>query len=306
MKTDYLSLGVELEQWQELASVYVLAESAGFARESLSLYRNAAQDSSVEQEFLRAAMLAVAGLLGQRLVGTSDAAALPDNIALWHRQGDCRAGSGLAIRLQDAPLDTRITGELKDNMLRPARFLQPKEGLRHIPIGFDAERHLLIRLGERPDEVAVLAELQRVRLPAHDRAAGPLFIFLGNAAGRSAGQDAERGNALIAFRVEDAEANARLAGLNLLRRRIARFHGVCLRLWLVGVGGFFGGRLRSRGSPGSGGPARAGSSRPAAAIGRAALSTTMVRPSSRGSMKRRRTPSASTRMNEGEAAMRRP
>jgi hypothetical protein len=51
---------IELEQWQELASVYLLAGSAGFARESLSLYRKAAQDSSVEQEFLRAAMLAVA------------------------------------------------------------------------------------------------------------------------------------------------------------------------------------------------------------------------------------------------------
>jgi hypothetical protein len=51
---------VELEQWQELAAVYLVAESAGFARESLSLYRKAAQDSSVEQEFLRATMLAVA------------------------------------------------------------------------------------------------------------------------------------------------------------------------------------------------------------------------------------------------------
>lgn len=51
---------IELAQWQELASVYLLAESAGFARESLSLYRKAAQDSSVEQEFLRATMLAVA------------------------------------------------------------------------------------------------------------------------------------------------------------------------------------------------------------------------------------------------------
>ena len=38
----------------------VLAESGGFARENLSLYRNAAQDSSVEQEFLRAVMLAIA------------------------------------------------------------------------------------------------------------------------------------------------------------------------------------------------------------------------------------------------------
>ena len=51
---------IELEQWQELAAVYLLAESVGFARERLSLYRKAAQDSSVEQEFLRATMLAVA------------------------------------------------------------------------------------------------------------------------------------------------------------------------------------------------------------------------------------------------------
>jgi hypothetical protein len=51
---------IELEQWQELAAVYLLAESAGFARENLSLYRKAAQDSSIEQEFLRATMLAMA------------------------------------------------------------------------------------------------------------------------------------------------------------------------------------------------------------------------------------------------------
>jgi hypothetical protein len=44
----------------ELAAVYLLAESTGFARETLSLYRSAAQDSSVEQELLRATMLAVA------------------------------------------------------------------------------------------------------------------------------------------------------------------------------------------------------------------------------------------------------
>jgi hypothetical protein len=54
----YAQIG--LDQWQELAAVYLLAESTGFARETLSLYRSAAQDSSVEQEFLRATMLAVA------------------------------------------------------------------------------------------------------------------------------------------------------------------------------------------------------------------------------------------------------
>ena len=51
---------VEVEQWQELAAIYLLAESGGFAREKLSLYRNAAHDSSVEQEFLRALVLAIA------------------------------------------------------------------------------------------------------------------------------------------------------------------------------------------------------------------------------------------------------
>jgi hypothetical protein len=54
----YMPIG--LDQWQEMAAVYLLAESAGFARETLSLYRSAAQDSSVEQEFLRATMLAIA------------------------------------------------------------------------------------------------------------------------------------------------------------------------------------------------------------------------------------------------------
>ena len=57
---DLRYIPVELEQWQELAAVYRLAESGGFARENLSLYRKAAQDSSVEQEFLRTIMLAIA------------------------------------------------------------------------------------------------------------------------------------------------------------------------------------------------------------------------------------------------------
>jgi len=51
---------IEPHQWRELGSVYSLAESAGFSRERLSLYRGAAHDSSIEQEFLRPMMLAVA------------------------------------------------------------------------------------------------------------------------------------------------------------------------------------------------------------------------------------------------------
>jgi hypothetical protein len=57
---DLRYIPLEVAQWQELAAVYLLSESGGFARESLSLYRKAAQDSSVEQEFLRVAMLAIA------------------------------------------------------------------------------------------------------------------------------------------------------------------------------------------------------------------------------------------------------
>ncbi len=72
---------IELEQWQELASVYLLAESAGFARESLALYRKAAQDSSVAQEFLRATMLAVA----------SPGSMLPEQIEVAERLVACCA-----------------------------------------------------------------------------------------------------------------------------------------------------------------------------------------------------------------------
>jgi len=51
---------IEPEQWSELASLYLVAEAAGFSREALTIYRGAAQPSTVEQEFLRALMLAIA------------------------------------------------------------------------------------------------------------------------------------------------------------------------------------------------------------------------------------------------------
>lgn len=51
---------VEGQQWRELSAIYAMAEEGGFAREKIRLYRNAALDSTVEQEFLRAMMLGVA------------------------------------------------------------------------------------------------------------------------------------------------------------------------------------------------------------------------------------------------------
>jgi hypothetical protein len=46
--------------WGELNGLYLMAEGAGFARKRMCIYRGARQDSSVEQEFLQALMLAAA------------------------------------------------------------------------------------------------------------------------------------------------------------------------------------------------------------------------------------------------------
>jgi hypothetical protein len=46
--------------WSEISGLYMLAESAGFARKRMEIYKGARQDSSVEQEFLQTLMLAAA------------------------------------------------------------------------------------------------------------------------------------------------------------------------------------------------------------------------------------------------------
>jgi hypothetical protein len=46
--------------WGEIDGLYLLAESAGFARKRMEIYRGARHDSSVEQEFLQTIMLAAA------------------------------------------------------------------------------------------------------------------------------------------------------------------------------------------------------------------------------------------------------
>lgn len=51
---------VQPEQWKEAKGLYMLAESAGFAAKRMEIYKGARQDSSVQQEFLQAAMLAAA------------------------------------------------------------------------------------------------------------------------------------------------------------------------------------------------------------------------------------------------------
>ena len=110
---DLRYIPIEVEQWQELAAVYLLAESGGFARESLSLYRKAAQDSSVEQEFLRAidARDRLAGIdaagadRGRRTPGGALRAALPHRHpaygvdALLHRPAlGCRSAPDAVVR----------------------------------------------------------------------------------------------------------------------------------------------------------------------------------------------------------------
>jgi hypothetical protein len=50
----------EPRQWEEINGLYLLAEAADYARSSVTLYRGAANESSVEQEFLKALMLAAA------------------------------------------------------------------------------------------------------------------------------------------------------------------------------------------------------------------------------------------------------
>jgi cyclic-di-GMP-binding protein len=50
----------EPRQWEEIDGLYLLAEAADYSRASVSLYRGAASETSVEQEFLKALMLAAA------------------------------------------------------------------------------------------------------------------------------------------------------------------------------------------------------------------------------------------------------
>jgi hypothetical protein len=61
MKWSYLHYrDIEPEHWEEVSGLYLLAESAGFAAKRMEIYKGARQDSSVQQEFLQAAMLAAA------------------------------------------------------------------------------------------------------------------------------------------------------------------------------------------------------------------------------------------------------
>ena len=49
-----------LREWDEINGLYMLAEAADYSRASVSLYRGAAAETSVEQEFLKALMLSAA------------------------------------------------------------------------------------------------------------------------------------------------------------------------------------------------------------------------------------------------------
>lgn len=61
MKWSYLHYRhIEPDHWKELSGLYLLAEGAGFAAKRMEIYKGARQDSSVQQEFLQAAMLAAA------------------------------------------------------------------------------------------------------------------------------------------------------------------------------------------------------------------------------------------------------
>jgi len=61
MKWQYLRYSpLESRQWAEVNALYALAESGGIARARVNPYRTAQGDSSVEEEFLRTLMLAVA------------------------------------------------------------------------------------------------------------------------------------------------------------------------------------------------------------------------------------------------------
>ncbi|MGH6693122.1 MAG: hypothetical protein ACREF4_20845, partial [Gammaproteobacteria bacterium] len=66
---------LESRHWSELAALYLLAETNGFARQVLPLYRGAAQDSCVEHEFLKALILAI----------SSPTALLPEQVEIAER-----------------------------------------------------------------------------------------------------------------------------------------------------------------------------------------------------------------------------
>ena len=66
---------IEPRQWSELTSLYLLAETNGFARQVLPLYRGSAQSTCAEHEFLKALVLAI----------SSPASLLPEQIEIAER-----------------------------------------------------------------------------------------------------------------------------------------------------------------------------------------------------------------------------
>jgi hypothetical protein len=61
LKWSYLRYRVPShDEWEEIKGLYLLAEAADYARASVAIYRGAAGETSVEQEFLKALMLAAA------------------------------------------------------------------------------------------------------------------------------------------------------------------------------------------------------------------------------------------------------
>lgn len=68
-------LAPQPQYWSDISQLYLLGERAGFAQKRVSIYRGARQDSSVEQEFLQALMLAAA----------SPASLLPEQIEIAER-----------------------------------------------------------------------------------------------------------------------------------------------------------------------------------------------------------------------------
>ena len=96
LKWSYLRYrAVEPRQWIELTGLYSLAESNGFARQILPLYRGAAQDSCAEHEFLKALILAI----------SSPGSLLPEQIEIAERLivrcvGEFVISAAVAAKLQ--------------------------------------------------------------------------------------------------------------------------------------------------------------------------------------------------------------
>ncbi|MCW5621741.1 MAG: hypothetical protein KIS79_11595 [Burkholderiales bacterium] len=167
MKWHYLRYSpLEPRQWSDVGALYALAEAGGIARLRTTPYRNAQQDSSVEEEFLRALLLAVASpqsLLPQQIEIADRLIALCASqlVLATHTAESLRH----LVDLQSDAGPQRI--EMHTKLTRSSRAFGACQALEHLK-GIEAEiqeQALQVatrRLIEEFDEESVLATVRHL------------------------------------------------------------------------------------------------------------------------------------------------